>query len=143
MLYIIIIGFIVIGFLVGMVPIMMTELGLMSIKNKLSKKETIFPFQLSKLTKILYDQYEKMNNSSDSHIIEIIWLIIIIAIVLFILILSVIGIAIIIILSSYFIVFVFTFRIPTTTETMKGLSNIKGYVQNEMKPLSNAMSYIQ
>lgn len=142
-LYIIIIGFIVIGFLVGMVPIMMTELGLMSIKNKPSKKESIFPFQLSKLTKILYDQYEKMNNSSDSHIIEIIWLIIVIAIVLFILVLSVIGIAIIIILSSYFVVFVYTFRIPTTNETMKGLSNIKGYVKNEMKPLSNAMSYIR
>lgn len=148
MIYIIIIFAVVVSFMVGIIPIIMTELGLMPIKKKTNKKETIFPFQLSKIAKTVYNQFEKMKNSSESHVIEIIWLIVIIAIVFLILYLSVIGILIMIILSSYFVVFVYTFRIPMIPKSMKGLSMLNGssimkdYLQKKTQPLSIAKGFV-
>lgn len=77
---------------------------------------TLFPFQLSEIAKPVYNQYEKMNGSKDSHVIEIIWLIIVSFIVIFILILSIIGALILIIILSYFIVFIYTFKIPNISQ---------------------------
>lgn len=128
------------------IPIIMSEFGIeleLGIelglgKKNTSKKENIFPFQLSKIAKTLRDQYDKINNSTNSHVIEILWFLFIIIFFILFLFLSLIGIGCMIILSSYILVFFYKFRIPTTKETKDGIITAGEY---GITKLSNVGKY--